>query len=96
MAASEGEPADGRPRGVSEPEESFCGNSLVEEGEQCDAGLIGSEDSDPCCDEECRLKPNAKCRYVELPLSPGWIGLSAYGTNSQRCGQPCVFLSFFF
>ncbi|KAH8021884.1 hypothetical protein HPB51_018733 [Rhipicephalus microplus] len=46
----------------SKPEESFCGNSLVEEGEQCDAGLIGSEDSDPCCDEECRLKPNAKCR----------------------------------
>ncbi|XP_049273089.1 ADAM 17-like protease [Rhipicephalus sanguineus] len=51
----------------SKPEESFCGNSLVEEGEQCDAGLIGSEDSDPCCDEECRLKPNAKCSDRNSP-----------------------------
>lgn len=51
----------------SKPEESFCGNSLVEEGEQCDAGLIGSEDSDPCCDEECRLKSTAKCSDRNSP-----------------------------
>ncbi|XP_042147906.1 ADAM 17-like protease isoform X4 [Ixodes scapularis] len=51
----------------SKPEESFCGNSLVEEGEQCDAGLIGSEDSDPCCDDECRLKQNAKCSDRNSP-----------------------------
>lgn len=48
---------------ISEPEESFCGNSLVEEGEECDAGFIGSEDNDPCCDSTCKLKIGAICRW---------------------------------
>ncbi|GFU62880.1 ADAM 17-like protease [Trichonephila clavipes] len=51
----------------SKPEESFCGNSLVEEGEECDAGFIGSEDNDPCCDSTCKLKPGAICSDKNAP-----------------------------
>lgn len=40
---------------------SFCGNGIVEEGEECDAGHIDQSDRDPCCDIECRLKPQADC-----------------------------------
>ncbi|KAK8763468.1 hypothetical protein V5799_033919 [Amblyomma americanum] len=67
----------------SKPEESFCGNSLVEEGEQCDAGLIGSEDSDPCCDEECRLKPNAKCSDRNSPCCRN----CDYSQNGALCRE---------
>ncbi|KAK2708701.1 ADAM 17-like protease [Artemia franciscana] len=43
-------------RCFAEPEESFCGNQRVEGKEECDAGLLGSEDSDPCCDKHCHLR----------------------------------------
>ncbi|XP_013140575.1 PREDICTED: ADAM 17-like protease [Papilio polytes] len=53
-------------RCFSEPEESFCGNLRVEGGEECDAGLLGTEDNDMCCDKNCKLRKNqgAVCRYV--------------------------------
>lgn len=54
-------------RCFSKPEESFCGNSLVEEGEQCDAGLIGSEDHDPCCNVTCHLRPGSICSDKNSP-----------------------------
>ncbi|XP_025837594.1 ADAM 17-like protease isoform X2 [Agrilus planipennis] len=40
----------------SEPEESFCGNLRVEGDEECDAGLLGTEDNDACCDKDCKLR----------------------------------------
>ncbi|KAF5295964.1 hypothetical protein FQA39_LY12736 [Lamprigera yunnana] len=43
-------------RCFSEPEESFCGNLRVEGDEECDAGLLGTEDNDPCCDKDCKLR----------------------------------------
>lgn len=46
----------------SEPEESFCGNLRVEGDEECDAGLLGTEDNDQCCDKDCKLRPRAVCR----------------------------------
>lgn len=51
-------------RCFSEPEESFCGNLRVEGEEQCDAGLLGTEDNDMCCDKNCNLRkdPVARCR----------------------------------
>ncbi|KAL5283968.1 ADAM17 family protein [Megaselia abdita] len=45
-------------RCFSEPEESFCGNLRVEGDEQCDAGLLGTEDNDNCCDKNCKLRRN--------------------------------------
>lgn len=45
-------------RCFSEPEESFCGNLRVEGDEQCDAGLLGTEDNDQCCDKNCKLRKN--------------------------------------
>ncbi|XP_031330294.1 ADAM 17-like protease isoform X1 [Photinus pyralis] len=43
-------------RCFSQPEESFCGNLRVEGDEECDAGLLGTEDNDPCCDKDCKLR----------------------------------------
>ncbi|XP_052608816.1 disintegrin and metalloproteinase domain-containing protein 26A-like [Peromyscus californicus insignis] len=42
---------------------TLCGNSLVEEGEECDCGSSESCQSDPCCGEDCVLKPDAECAF---------------------------------
>ena len=54
-------------RCFTEPEESFCGNLRVEGDEECDAGLLGSEDRDACCDENCKLRENAICSDKNSP-----------------------------
>lgn len=56
-------------RCFSEPEESFCGNLRVEGDEECDAGLLGTEDNDPCCDKNCKLRRNqgAVCSDKNTP-----------------------------
>ncbi|CAG0904299.1 unnamed protein product [Darwinula stevensoni] len=53
----------------TEPEESFCGNLRVEKGEECDAGLVGTEDVDACCDSKCKLrrKEGAVCSDKNSP-----------------------------
>lgn len=55
-------------RCFSEPEESFCGNLRVEGDEECDAGLLGTEDNDACCDKVCKLRRSsgAVCRYIKI------------------------------
>ncbi|CAI5684784.1 unnamed protein product [Oreochromis niloticus] len=39
---------------------NVCGNSRVEEGEECDPGLLHIN-SDLCCTRNCRLKAEAQC-----------------------------------
>lgn len=39
-----------------------CGNSRVEDGEECDPGLLHLND-DPCCSSDCKFKRGAQCRY---------------------------------
>uniref|UniRef100_A0A668SMK4 ADAM metallopeptidase domain 17b n=1 Tax=Oreochromis aureus TaxID=47969 RepID=A0A668SMK4_OREAU len=39
---------------------NVCGNSRVEEGEECDPGLLHIN-SDLCCTHNCRLKAEAQC-----------------------------------
>lgn len=39
----------------------LCGNSRVEEDEDCDPGLLHLND-DPCCTAKCKFKKNALCR----------------------------------
>ncbi|XP_018575504.1 ADAM 17-like protease isoform X2 [Anoplophora glabripennis] len=54
-------------RCFSEPEESFCGNLRVEGDEECDAGLLGTEDNDACCDKDCKLRNKAMCSDKNSP-----------------------------
>ncbi|XP_060947486.1 disintegrin and metalloproteinase domain-containing protein 17 [Limanda limanda] len=39
---------------------NVCGNSRVEQGEECDPGLL-NVDSDRCCTDDCRLRAGARC-----------------------------------
>ncbi|XP_044593060.1 ADAM 17-like protease [Cotesia glomerata] len=64
-------------RCFSEPEESFCGNLRVEGDEECDAGLLGTEDNDACCDKNCKLRRNQ--------------GAVCSDKNSPCC-QNCLFM----
>ncbi|XP_071435301.1 disintegrin and metalloproteinase domain-containing protein 32-like isoform X2 [Pithys albifrons albifrons] len=40
---------------------AFCGNGVVEPGEQCDCWTSTKCTNDKCCTKTCRLKPGAKC-----------------------------------
>lgn len=40
---------------------NVCGNSRVEQGEECDPGLLHIN-SDHCCTADCKLKTGAQCR----------------------------------
>ncbi|XP_049628626.1 disintegrin and metalloproteinase domain-containing protein 20-like [Suncus etruscus] len=40
-----------------------CGNSKLEEGEDCDCGTISSCANDPCCEANCKLALGAFCAY---------------------------------
>ncbi|MEQ2178875.1 hypothetical protein GOODEAATRI_018784, partial [Goodea atripinnis] len=46
---------------------NVCGNSRVEQGEECDPGLLHFN-SDSCCTQECRLRDGAQCRSESLQL----------------------------
>ncbi|XP_069921260.1 disintegrin and metalloproteinase domain-containing protein 20 [Oryctolagus cuniculus] len=39
----------------------FCGNRVVEEGEECDCGSVHQCERDPCCLLDCALRPGAAC-----------------------------------
>uniref|UniRef100_A0A8C8YKA4 Disintegrin and metalloproteinase domain-containing protein 21 n=1 Tax=Prolemur simus TaxID=1328070 RepID=A0A8C8YKA4_PROSS len=41
--------------------EARCGNSLVEEGEQCDCGSLKQCYSSECCRSDCKLTPQSNC-----------------------------------
>jgi disintegrin and metalloproteinase domain-containing protein 17 len=51
----------------TEPEDSFCGNLRVEGEEECDAGLLGLQDRDPCCNRHCKLKAGSSCSDSNSP-----------------------------
>ncbi|XP_062974508.1 disintegrin and metalloproteinase domain-containing protein 21-like [Elgaria multicarinata webbii] len=43
----------------------FCGNKVVEKGEQCDCGSKAECDLDLCCLSNCKLRPGADCNIGE-------------------------------
>ena len=76
-------------RCFTEPEESFCGNLRVEGEEECDAGLLGSEDTDACCDENCKLRPTARCSDKNSPCCIGCNFMSAGAKCRQENYATC-------
>ena len=81
-------------RCFTEPEESFCGNLRVEGDEECDAGLLGSEDTDTCCDENCKLRKNKKCSDKNSPCCIGCnfmaAGAQCRNKNFATCEEKAV------
>lgn len=39
-----------------------CGNSRVDEGEECDPGIMYLN-NDTCCNSDCTLRPGVQCRW---------------------------------
>uniref|UniRef100_A0A3Q2QE08 ADAM metallopeptidase domain 9a n=1 Tax=Fundulus heteroclitus TaxID=8078 RepID=A0A3Q2QE08_FUNHE len=55
---------------VPRPDEAYsapyCGNRLVDVGEECDCGSEKECEEDPCCEyRTCKLRPGAQCAYGE-------------------------------
>lgn len=83
---------------------NVCGNSRVEQGEECDPGLIHLT-SDPCCSRDCRLRPHALCsdrnsaccrncqyevkgQVCQEPIEATCKGHSHCTGNSSECPAP--------
>ncbi|KAK7904338.1 hypothetical protein WMY93_016945 [Mugilogobius chulae] len=81
-----------------------CGNSRVEEGEDCDPGLLHLND-DRCCTADCKFKPAAKCSdrnsacclnctfkpagtRCQEAISATCKGISTCTGNSSKCPPP--------
>lgn len=64
----------------SKPKSTFCGNGIVERGEECDPGLT-SPSGDECCTKNCRLKPGAMCNDRNSPCCTG----CRYSTSYRVC-----------
>ncbi|XP_036928148.1 disintegrin and metalloproteinase domain-containing protein 17a isoform X1 [Acanthopagrus latus] len=81
-----------------------CGNSRVEEGEECDPGLLHIND-DPCCSSDCKFKRNAQCSDRNSPCCRNCMfeqagtrcqeainatckGISSCTGNSSQCPPP--------
>ncbi|KAI1280716.1 ADAM 17-like protease [Halotydeus destructor] len=72
-----------------EEAKAYCGNEIVEDGEECDAGHDGQRDTDPCCDTECRLRPGADCSSRNSPCCNGNCRIvPAGGVASCSRGNP--------
>ncbi|XP_040919751.1 disintegrin and metalloproteinase domain-containing protein 17 isoform X2 [Toxotes jaculatrix] len=83
---------------------NVCGNSRVEQGEECDPGLLHIN-SDHCCTADCRLRPGAQCsdrnsacckncrfesagEVCQEPINATCKGHSYCTGNSSECPPP--------
>ncbi|KAM3611728.1 uncharacterized protein V6R79_023285 [Siganus canaliculatus] len=79
---------------VPRPDESYsapyCGNRLVDAGEECDCGSQKECEDDPCCEfQTCRLKPGAQCASGECCSSCQFLpGGTVCRSSSDECDLP--------
>lgn len=92
------------PTCFKERNSKVCGNSRVEEGEECDPGLLHLND-DRCCTADCRFKPAAQCSdrnsaccrncmfeaagtRCQEAINATCKGISSCTGNSSKCPPP--------
>ncbi|XP_040925258.1 disintegrin and metalloproteinase domain-containing protein 17a isoform X1 [Betta splendens] len=92
------------PTCFKERNSKVCGNSRVEEGEECDPGLLHLND-DMCCSSDCKLKKGSQCSdrnspcckfckfelagtRCQEPISATCKGTSFCTGNSSKCPAP--------
>ncbi|XP_068617002.1 disintegrin and metalloproteinase domain-containing protein 9 [Brachionichthys hirsutus] len=79
---------------VPRPDEAYsapyCGNRLVDVGEECDCGSQKECDGDPCCEyKTCRLKPGAQCAYGECCSRCQYLpGGTVCRSSTDECDLP--------
>ncbi|XP_032433980.1 disintegrin and metalloproteinase domain-containing protein 9 isoform X4 [Xiphophorus hellerii] len=80
---------------VPRPDEAYsapyCGNRLVDVGEECDCGSEKECEEDPCCEyRTCKLKPGAQCASGECcsgcQFLPG--GMVCRSKKDEECDLP--------
>uniref|UniRef100_A0A670J0M4 ADAM metallopeptidase domain 17 n=1 Tax=Podarcis muralis TaxID=64176 RepID=A0A670J0M4_PODMU len=76
------------PECFQERNNKVCGNSRVDEDEECDPGLLRLH-VDPCCTSECKLKPNAKCSDRNSPCCKGCQFESAQKKCQEAINATC-------
>ncbi|KAJ7344754.1 hypothetical protein JRQ81_000704 [Phrynocephalus forsythii] len=57
----------------------YCGNKIVEKGEQCDCGSKAQCELDPCCQSDCKLNTGATCN----------VGMCCYKCQYLSAGTVC-------
>ncbi|MCJ8743789.1 hypothetical protein PDJAM_G00098270 [Pangasius djambal] len=92
------------PSCFKERNSKVCGNSRVEEGEECDPGLVHLQ-TDLCCTSDCKLRPTKQCsdrnsacckncmyekvgKPCQEPINATCKGMSYCTGNSSECPPP--------
>ncbi|XP_069579982.1 disintegrin and metalloproteinase domain-containing protein 9-like isoform X2 [Brachyistius frenatus] len=80
---------------VPRPDEAYsapyCGNRLVDVGEECDCGSPKECEEDPCCEyQTCKLKSGAQCAYGECCYNCQYLsgGTVCRSPTDDECDLP--------
>ncbi|KAM4692938.1 disintegrin and metalloproteinase domain-containing protein 17 [Discoglossus pictus] len=65
-----------------------CGNSRVDEGEECDPGLLHQHD-DPCCTADCTFRKGVRCSDRNSPCCKGCQFESAQKKCQEAINATC-------
>ncbi|KAJ7305204.1 hypothetical protein JRQ81_011113 [Phrynocephalus forsythii] len=76
---------------IPRPEETYsipyCGNKLVDAGEECDCGSLEECKTDPCCEAgTCKLRPGAECGYGDCCHNCYYL---TKGTKCREIASEC-------
>ncbi|XP_028269905.1 disintegrin and metalloproteinase domain-containing protein 9 isoform X2 [Parambassis ranga] len=79
---------------VPRPDEAYsspyCGNRLVDVGEECDCGSQKECEEDPCCEyQTCKLKSGAQCAFGECCYKCQFLpGGTVCRSSTDECDLP--------